>query len=940
MLLLRLIVVSSLCWVARCDLLDLYVQHMDEAMKTLAYRSRHHRPRDVRIRRSVREEQPLLRIGATFKKQRLDVDKDWYAQWKAKRKILPYKEDGLDFPNSREENLDPNQHELVNHNPARLRGESGEETTTTTRRRYAINNEQTTDHELEIEVSKEESTRRSDHVDTSLLEQRMSIDNEDRSRGIESREETTQTMDFRRDIENVGNSQYEIIGEGSNIHRLDDPILKGIPKSRDRVPKKYIPATDKLAKLFFRGHAKYVANSEEGGVDKKNRGRRSVKEPRFTRREMLDDDGEVVLEWDPSDEEMVTFKVTAKTLGYVGIGFNEKNHMKGADILLAWVDDHTGTVNLLDSHGIEEPEAALVTDTSQDVKVLGGSQNQTHTSVIFSRSWQTCDPQDHRLTGDTIRVLWALHSSDPELNTAIWPGDKRGGRALRLKTPAPHAPPRYTEDIKHWDVKLNQPPVSDNVDTTYWCKIFKAPHKEKHHMIGYTPLVEKENEDLVHHIILYECASTLPILGQHARIVGAPCYSPTMPREWESCLQPVLAWARGSTGEWLPEHVGISIAEHSEGSYYMLEVHYNNPSMRKVVDSSGVRLHLTPKLRPQEAGILVAGVAVSPLHLIPPKQKEYATAGYCTPHCTHTMFPESGVNIVSVVLHSHLAGRRLSLKHIRQGKELPRIVEDNHFDFEYQQSHTLEKEVKVLPGDELVAECVYGTLDRTKPTLGGYAASQEMCLAFVVHYPRTPLAACYSMTPLKHLFKTLGVYSFKGVTMDHLEKLFLTTRTDAVTIPSTGQQQLPIYPATRPSEDIDEELIREAKSALRAVKDYTLEQDNENVFSRLIIEEPEEFRGRTLAEHMLALPWTEELLARAIEQNLYHGRHMTFCRKRDDKLALPADIQTFPNYTELPEANETMCTEMAKLSNASGRMSYLDIATFLAILTIVTIVLS
>lgn len=51
-----------------------------------------------------------------------------------------------------------------------------------------------------------------------------------------------------------------------------------------------------------------------------------------------------------------------------------------------------------DSHGIEDPEAALVTDTSQDVKVLGGSQNKTHTSVIFSRSWQTCDPQDHRLT--------------------------------------------------------------------------------------------------------------------------------------------------------------------------------------------------------------------------------------------------------------------------------------------------------------------------------------------------------------------------------------------------------------------------------------------------------------------------------------------------------------------------------------------------------------
>lgn len=139
------------------------------------------------------------------------------------------------------------------------------------------------------------------------------------------------------------------------------------------------------------------------------------------------------------------------------------------------------------------------------------------------------------------------------------------------------------------------------------------------------------------------------------------------------------------------------------------------------------------------------------------------------------MFPENGINILSVVLHSHLAGRRLSLKHIRHGKELPKIVEDKHFDFDYQQSHNLEEEVNVLPGDELVAECIYNTLDRKIPTVGGYAASQEMCLAFVVYYPRISLAACYSMTPVKALFRTLGVNSFRGVTMEHLEKLFLTT---------------------------------------------------------------------------------------------------------------------------------------------------------------------
>lgn len=322
-----LIVVSSVCWVARCDLLDLYVQHMDETMKTLAYRStRHHEAsiKDARTKRgAVLREEPLLRIGA-FKKQRLDMDKEWYAQWKAKRKLFPYKQDGLDFPNSREENLDPSEHELLYEANRSQRIRESEETTTAESGQNGSNHETMDD---DLEVSREGST--------------IPRFNDNDS----SREE----MDFPRDIEISSRSDSEVIGEAAarrNLPTLDHPILKRIvPKSRDRVPKKYAPPIDKSAKLF-RGHAKRLASwGEEGGG---NRGRRSAREAaRFTRRERLDDDGEVVLEWDPSDEEMVTFKVTAKTLGYVGIGFNERNHMKGADILLAWVDDHTGTVNLL-----------------------------------------------------------------------------------------------------------------------------------------------------------------------------------------------------------------------------------------------------------------------------------------------------------------------------------------------------------------------------------------------------------------------------------------------------------------------------------------------------------------------------------------------------------------------------------------------------------------
>ncbi|XP_058803916.1 MOXD1 homolog 1 [Phymastichus coffea] len=696
-----------------------------------------------------------------------------------------------------------------------------------------------------------------------------------------------------------------------------------------REPEKYIePQVDestfpaKSARSFPK---KYSRERKKVAFALNKRSKRSVG---FARYEVLDEDGDVILEWDPTDDENVTFRVTAKTLGYVGLGFNDKSHMMGADIILAWVDDHTMIPTLLDSHGVSSANAAPETDISQDVHLIHGSQNDTHTVITFTRRWRTCDPQDRSLTGDTVRVIWALHSTDPELNAARFHGEKRGGRALRLKAPAPHPPPAVDDpDLFKWDVKLNQFTVSNTSDTIYWCKIFRAPKlNRKHHMIGYSPIIEKANEALVHHVILYECSSTNSILAEHARLAGAHCYSPTMPKEWDSCLQPVLAWARGSRGEWLPEHVGLPIAEHFEHSYYMLEVHYNNKMGRKVIDSSGVRLHLTPNIRKMEAGILVAGVAVSPLHMVPPQQKEYATAGYCTPQCTEKMFDKEGINIVSVVLHSHLAGKQMSLRHIRQGQELAPIVQDKHFDFDYQQSHTLEREVKILPGDEIVAECVYDTRDRTKPTFGGYAAHQEMCLAFVVHYPRTPLAACYSMTPVKEFFNALNVQSFKGVSMEQVEKLFLSTTTDTVALPVSPNHHAQIYPDFRPNDDVDVDIIKQTKSALISKGDYI---DYDDIFARLVIEKPDEFKDHTLSDHMLALAWNDTALSKSIEMSLYHGRHVTYCRTREDKIPRAASIQQFPNFTALPEANNTYCKEYR---SAFGSSSVTLVPSFIAAL--------
>lgn len=71
------------------------------------------------------------------------------------------------------------------------------------------------------------------------------------------------------------------------------------------------------------------------------------------------------------------------------------------------------------------------------------------------------------------------------------------------------------------------------------------------------------------------------------------------------------------------------------------------------------------------------------------------------------MFPKDGIKIISGTLHSHRAGRKMTLRHVRNGIELPRIIEDDNYDYNYQQVRQLENETVVLPGDYIITDCAY-----------------------------------------------------------------------------------------------------------------------------------------------------------------------------------------------------------------------------------------
>lgn len=66
----------------------------------------------------------------------------------------------------------------------------------------------------------------------------------------------------------------------------------------------------------------------------------------WTHSQVLDNDGYIVLRWQPRHQE-ITFRIEARTRGYVGIGFSPNGGMKEADIVIGWIDDYTLKAYLL-----------------------------------------------------------------------------------------------------------------------------------------------------------------------------------------------------------------------------------------------------------------------------------------------------------------------------------------------------------------------------------------------------------------------------------------------------------------------------------------------------------------------------------------------------------------------------------------------------------------
>ncbi|KNC55355.1 uncharacterized protein AMSG_12408 [Thecamonas trahens ATCC 50062] len=282
----------------------------------------------------------------------------------------------------------------------------------------------------------------------------------------------------------------------------------------------------------------------------------------------------------------------------------------------------------------------------------------------------------------------------------------------------------------------------------YGCSGGKLPGDIKYHLIGYTPVIQPtSNHGRVHHMVVYACPKTMAI--NETAFLGwrGDCNrDASMPAEMARCKevgQPIMGFGVGGGGVRFPAHVGLPFGL-GEIAYVVLEIHYDKMQPEMFVDNSGIDFHyMASSGERQDAGAFWTG-AVG--FVVPPGQAAFGVDGVSASECSASVFPPQGVSIFGAFPHTHLLGRSVVGRHVRNGTELAPYAWNPHFDFNFQAFEWPADEIRVLPGDELHVRCEYDSRGRSSATMEGPSTQHEMCLVSVLYYPRAALTTAVQTT--------------------------------------------------------------------------------------------------------------------------------------------------------------------------------------------------
>jgi hypothetical protein len=179
------------------------------------------------------------------------------------------------------------------------------------------------------------------------------------------------------------------------------------------------------------------------------------------------------------------------------------------------------------------------------------------------------------------------------------------------------------------------------------------------------------------------------------------------------------------------------------GAYrtFVLEIHYDNADhVPDQVDSSGVRVYHVPEPREHLAGVYAVGDPALSLRgqAIPPGVSDYLFR--CGGSCSSLYLGDGQpVTVIREHLHMHQSGYAMYNEHVRDGQVI-RTGAVDYYEFSQSGGPAVQQpQFEIYPGDSFNVRCYYKNDEDSNRTFG-IGSAQEMCMAFLVYYPRKVLS--------------------------------------------------------------------------------------------------------------------------------------------------------------------------------------------------------
>ncbi|OWA50095.1 DBH-like monooxygenase protein 1-like protein [Hypsibius exemplaris] len=458
----------------------------------------------------------------------------------------------------------------------------------------------------------------------------------------------------------------------------------------------------------------------------------------------------------------VEVQLSYPTLGWLTMGLSPNGGMDQSDVLFGYVNDTTNEVVIQDrflTADMESMKIVLSLDKVQNWQMVSGSKNDTYTVLRAVRKIKACDNMDRSFTNLEQAVIYSYHSKLPDSPTGkIRKHSQRGQTTVNFLRATPIPDPDIANEItKTLEFRIDNRTVSGK-ETQYSCKLTALPvFDKKYQSIASQPIINKANMKYIHHMLVYVC---MDLPAEYAKKDFFACGPTDDSFVMKYCQNMIGGWAMGAKEtNYQPADVGSPFTPEMTGMKVVVQIHYNNPDLATFVDDSGMRFLLTDQVRKYDSGTIMAGIFSLDFTLtMPPGLETFHVQGQCSDQCTRTMLPEEGINIFASNVHMHTRGKSGVARHFRGNQEiLPPLGQELAYDFNFQSSKPLIPNRKFLPGDRIIVECNFTTINDTKPVYGGEGTMEEMCLIFLSYYPKSDLSICGSQFQIKPYLKALGM---------------------------------------------------------------------------------------------------------------------------------------------------------------------------------------